>query len=138
MGGGLTGEASTVAPMLGVLGDDSSSSKSEVVGDGDASPQKDVEANSADRHRPMVSHTMVVSEGEAEAQSPAALFWSMAFHAVTQRAEDAGATDAVLSPLHLGELPFIFVLLGYLSFKFYRDLTYFDCSSLFDEGPRQP
>jgi hypothetical protein len=57
---------------------------------------------------------------------------------MAQCTEDAGGANAIPSPLHLGELPFDFVLHGYLSFKFYRDLSYFDCFSQFDEGSREP
>jgi hypothetical protein len=51
---------------------------------------------------------MEVSEDEAKALSLAALFHSVVYGAMTQCAEDIGATNAILDPLHLGELPFIF------------------------------
>ena len=106
MHGGLTAKPSAVAPMPGVLGDKSSSSEGEGSGVGDASPPKDEEADSADHHRPMVVPTMEVSEDEVEARSPAARFQSVAFQAAAHRTEDAGAADAVLSPLYLSEWPF--------------------------------
>jgi hypothetical protein len=49
-----------------------------------------------------------VSKDEAKALSPAALFHSVVYRAMTQCAEDIGAANAILDPLHLGELPFIF------------------------------
>ena len=48
MGGGATAEASVVAPMLGVLGDDSSSSNGEDDDGTDASPSRDTEVGSVD------------------------------------------------------------------------------------------
>ena len=44
----------------------------------------------------------------------------MAFQATSHHAEDAGASDAVLSPLHLGELSFNFVFfLAVCAFSFF-------------------
>jgi hypothetical protein len=124
--------------MPSVLGDESSDSKGKNVGGGSASPPEDAEADSMGLCRPTIASTMEVSEDEAEAYSPTALFQSAAFWATTHHTKDVGASDAVPSPLHLGELPFVFTLYGCLFFKFYLDLTYFDCFSEFDEGPREP
>jgi hypothetical protein len=76
-----------------------------------------------------VALTVEVSEDEVVAHSPAALFQSMAFWATAHHTKDVGASNVVPSPLHLGELPFVFTLYGCLFFKFYQDLTYFDCFS---------
>ena len=46
---GYTAEPSVVAPMLDVLGDESSGSEGEDVGGGGASPPKDVKVGSMDR-----------------------------------------------------------------------------------------
>jgi hypothetical protein len=81
---------------------------------------------------------MEVSEDEAETYSLAVLFQSVAFWATAHHTKDVGASDVVPRPLHLGELPFVFTLYGCLFFKFYQDLTYFDCFSKFDEGPWEP
>lgn len=102
-GGGSTAEPSVMAPMPDVLGDYSSGSEGEGTGDDDASPPREEDATSADRRHPMVVPLMEVSEDEAEVSSPAA-----ALEATTRRPEDAGTSGAVLSPLHLGELHFVF------------------------------
>jgi hypothetical protein len=74
MGGGPSAEPFVMAPMPGVLGDDSSSSEDEGATDGHASLSKDAKADSADHHRPAVAPTVEVSEDEAEAHSPATPF----------------------------------------------------------------
>lgn len=74
MGGGSTAEASTVAPMLAILSDESSSSKGEDNGCGDASPSKDAEVGSADCH-PMRAPLIEESEDESEHEPP--LVWSL-------------------------------------------------------------
>jgi hypothetical protein len=78
MGGGPTAEPSIVAPIPGVLDDDSSSSEGEDTGSGDASPPREKEAASVDHRHPMAT-LVEVSEDEAEACSPAASFQSVAF-----------------------------------------------------------
>jgi hypothetical protein len=79
MGGGPTAEPSAMAPMPGVLGDESSDLDGKDVGGGNASPSEDREADSADLRCPVVAPTMEVSEDEVEAHSPAAPFESVAF-----------------------------------------------------------
>jgi len=69
--GVLAAEPSTVAPMPGILGDESSSSKGDGVGDGDASLPKEGEVTGIGLCRPMASLNEV-SEDEAEASSPVA------------------------------------------------------------------
>ena len=73
MGGGPTAEPSIVAPMPGILGDDSSGSEGEGTGSHDASPPRGGEAASADRHRPTAG-LVEVYEDEAEVSSLAAPF----------------------------------------------------------------
>lgn len=79
MSGGHTTEPSTMAPMLGVLGDKSSDSDGEGVGGGNASPPKDAEVDSLDHRHPMVASIVEVSEDEAKTRSPVARFHSIAF-----------------------------------------------------------
>ena len=64
---GYTAEPSVVAPMLDVLGDESSGSEGEDVGGGGASPPKDVEVGSMDHRR--VTGALEVSEDEVEERS---------------------------------------------------------------------
>ena len=71
MGGGLTAEPSIVAPMPGVLGDDSSGSEGKGTGNGDGSRPREGEAASTDLCCP-VSGLKEVSEDEAKASSPIA------------------------------------------------------------------
>ena len=101
--------------MPGVLDDDSSSPEEE-IGGGDASPPKNAEVIGTKRRRPAIGATMEVSEGEAEDRPPAASFHSVVYQASARCSGDAGAADAVLVPLHLGELPFNFVFPCYLCF----------------------
>jgi len=77
MHGGLTAKPSAVAPMPGVLGDESSGSEGEGAG-GDASPPREEEAASTGHRRP-VAGLMEVSEDEVEASSPVALFQDVRF-----------------------------------------------------------
>ena len=72
-------------------------------------PTKNVEVIGMERRRPTIGATVEVSEGEAEARPPVAPFCSVVYRAIARRSGDAGATDAILDPLHLGELPFNFV-----------------------------
>ena len=78
MGGGPTVEPSIMAPMLGVLGDKSSSSEGEGAGSGDASPPREAEATSTDLHHPMAG-LIEVSVDEAEASSLVAPLQSVMF-----------------------------------------------------------
>ena len=77
-GGGLTAEPSIVAPMPGILGDESSSSEGKGAGSGDASPPREGEAISTNLHHPMAG-LIEVSEDEAEASSLVAPLQSMRF-----------------------------------------------------------
>lgn len=70
MGGASTAEASIVAPMPGVLGDESSSSKGEDGGNGDASPSRDAEVGSVDRHHPMKAPLVEESKDKSEHEPP--------------------------------------------------------------------
>ena len=110
MGGGATVEPSVLAPMPGVLGDDSSGFEEE-IGGGDASPPKNAEVDSTECRHPAVAPTVGVSEDKAEARPPAAPFCSVVYQAMMQRTEDAGAADVILDPLHLDDFSFNFILL---------------------------
>jgi hypothetical protein len=69
MGGGSTAEPSTVAPMPGVLDDDSFSSEGKDSGGGDASLPSDVKVGSVDR-RPMKAPVVEEFEDEPEHEPP--------------------------------------------------------------------
>ena len=117
MGGGPTVEPFVMAPMLGILGDNSFGSEGEGAGGGGTSSPREGEAASAVRRRPSAA-LVEVSEDEAEVSSLAAPFQSMAFWASSHHAEDVVASYAIPSPLHLGELPFNFVFLAVCIFSF--------------------
>jgi len=78
MGGGFTAEPSIVAPMLSVLGDESSSSEGEGAGSGDASLPREGEAASTDLRRPTTG-LIEAFEDKAEVSSPIAPLQSMRF-----------------------------------------------------------
>ena len=73
MGGGPSAEPSIVAPMPDILGDDSFGSEGEGTDSGDASPSREGEAASVDRHHPAAG-VVEVSEDEVGASSLAAPF----------------------------------------------------------------
>ena len=77
MCGGSTGEPSIVAPMPGILGDQSSGSEGEDVGGGGASPPKDAEVGSTDRRH--VVSALEVSKDEVEERSQPIGFQSVTF-----------------------------------------------------------
>jgi len=87
MGGGPTAKASTVAPMPGILGDDSSCSKSEDGDGGDASPSKDADVGGTDC-RPMKAPLIEESGDELEQESPPAQPSNPTLLVGTHREED--------------------------------------------------
>ena len=70
MGGGTIAEASAVAPMPGVLGDESSSSEGKDGGGGNASPPNDAEVGSVDRRS--TKAPLEESEDNPEHEPPSA------------------------------------------------------------------
>ena len=72
MGAGSAADLSNVAPMPGVLGDDSSDSEGkDIGGGGGARSPSDAEVGGTSRHRTMDTQMLEESEDDAEAQFPA-------------------------------------------------------------------
>lgn len=89
-----------MAPMLGVLGEDSSGSEDK--SGGDASPPREGEAIDFGLRRPAPGLDEVL-EDEVEASCVVALALSVELQRIGHHAEDVGGSGAILSPLHLGE-----------------------------------
>ena len=102
MGAGSATDPSVIAPMPGVLGDDSSDSEGEDIGrGGGACSPSDMEVGGTNRHRTTDAQMLQESEDDVEVQSPT-LFWSAAFRATAQ-CTDTGTSGAFLDSLYLGE-----------------------------------
>ena len=72
MGAGSATDPSVIAPMPGVLGDDSSDSEGEDIGGGrGACSPSDVEVGGTNRRRTTDAQMLEESEDDVEAQSPA-------------------------------------------------------------------
>ena len=79
MGVGSTADPSIIAPMLGVLGDDSSNLEGkDIGGGGGARSPSDMEVSGTNHRQTTDTQMLEESEDDAEAQSPAS-FRSAAF-----------------------------------------------------------
>lgn len=106
MGGGPTAEASTMAPMPDILGDDLSSSKSKDGDGGDASPSKDADVGGTG-YRPAKAPLIEESDDELEQESPQARPSNTTLLVGTHREEDR-EMDAAQCPLFSSKCPLAF------------------------------
>lgn len=108
MGGVFIAEASIVAPMPGVLGNESSSSKGEDGGADDASLSGGAEVGSAGHRRSMRVPVVEVSEDASKGHSLTTQAQNMVPSGMARHSEETAGEDACQGVLVLSKWPFVF------------------------------